>query len=82
VLLQSDGLDEVKVGIQYLLRRMAAEHADEQRHDALHYQRVALCLEPHDAAFIVGLQPHPALAAVYQVALHLVLLVQRLLLVA
>ena len=79
---QADAVDEVKVGGEYLVGRVAAEHADEQGDDALHDERVALRREVYRAVAPVGLQPDAALAAVYEVALGLVALVERLLLVA
>ena len=82
MLLQTDLLDEVEVGIEYLLRRMIAQHADQQGHDALDDERVTLGGEADFAVGIVGLQPYPALAAVDQVLLGLVLVVERRLFVA
>ena len=82
MVLQSDGVDEVEVGVENLLRRGVAEHADEQGHDALHDEGVALGGEVEAPVAVVGMQPHAALAAVNQVLLGLVLLGQGLLVVA
>ena len=43
VLLQSYLVDEVEVGIENLLRCGIAQHTDEQRDDAFHDERIALC---------------------------------------
>ena len=48
MLLQSNLLDEVEVGIQNLLRRMAAEHPDQQTYNALYDHRIALSLKVND----------------------------------
>ena len=82
MLAQSDAVDEIEVGIENLLRSVSAEHADEQCHNALHYQCVALCGEPQCPVTVVGLQPHTTLAAVDEVAFGFILVVQRLLFVA
>jgi len=83
VFLQSDAVDEVEVGIKNLLRGVSAEHANEQRHDTFNNQRVTLGFKHNDALlflapsylllYIVGLQPHPTLATVDEIALYLVL---------
>ena len=82
MLLQTDLLDEIQVGIKDLLWGMVAEHTDEQGHDALHDQRVALGREMDLAVGIVCLQPHTTLATVDQILLRLVLLVKGRLLTA
>ena len=41
MLFQSDTVDEVKVGIENLLRRMSAQHPHQQVHNAFYNQRVA-----------------------------------------
>jgi len=61
---------------------VSAEHLYEQCYYALHDERVALRSECYHVAVVVGLQPHTALAAVYQVLFRLVTLVQRLEVVA
>ena len=79
MLFQSDTVDEVKVGIENLLRRMSAQHPHQQVHNTFYNQRVAFGAE-HDPSFpVVGLQPHPALATVYQVLFGLVLFGERFL---
>ena len=45
VFFQTYLFDEIEVGIEYLLRRVIAEYADEQGHDALYDQCVALSAE-------------------------------------
>ena len=82
VFFQSNLFYEVKVGIEDFLWCAVAEHADEQRHDAFHDERVALCREVNLAVDIVGLQPHTALATLNQVALCLRSLVEWLLFIA
>ena len=61
---------------------MSAEHLYEQGYDAFHYQRVAVGGEHELAVSVVALHPHAALAAVYEVLLSLVLVVQGLEVVA
>lgn len=82
MLAQTDLLDEIEVGIEDLLRRVAADHADEQRDDALGDERVAIGGEDEAAIGVVALQPHAALTTLDEVLLVLVLLVQRLEVVA
>lgn len=72
-----DAVDEIQVSVENLLRRVPVEHTYEQGYYAFYYQRVALRREVYSAVLIVGLQPHAALAAVYEVALRLVLVVKR-----
>ena len=45
MLLQTYLFDEIEVGVEYLLRGVIAEYADEQGHDALDDQGVALSAE-------------------------------------
>ena len=88
MLVQSYAVNEVKVGVEYFLRGMSAQHAYQKSHDALHNQCVALGLELNDSRLlagsflVVGLQPYTALASVYQILFGLILLVQRLLFIA
>ena len=77
MLLQSNLFYEVEIGIENLLRRMAAEHTNQQRDDALHDQCIALSLKVNDAVGKVCHKPHTALATVNEVLLRLVLLVKR-----
>src|SRR3712207_7529670 len=56
---------------------MAAQHTDKQGYNALYDEGVALGRELQEALTVVTLHPHPALTAVYQVLLRLVLIVQR-----
>ena len=70
---QTNLLNEIKVGIKYILRRLVVEHTKQQGHNALNYQCIALGLELHLAIHQVCLKPHTALATVYQVLLGLVL---------
>ena len=78
--LQTDVLDEVEVGIQDVVGCLIVQHADEQGDDALHNQRITLCLKVNLPFWReIGLQPHTTLTTINEVALHLVLLRQRLL---
>ena len=45
VFFQSDSVDEVQVGVENLLRGMSGKHADKQRDDAFHDDRIAISLE-------------------------------------
>ena len=82
VILQADAVDEVEVGTKYLVGCVAGEDFDEQGDDAFHNQGVAFRLEDEFAIPFVGLQPHAALAAFYQVLVRLILFVKGLLFVA
>ena len=55
---------------------MIREHTYQQGHYALDDERIALGLEVQQPILHIGLQPHPALAAVYQVLLCLVLVIE------
>ena len=79
---QAYAVDEIQVGVHYLLWSVSAQHPYKQCHDAFHYQCVALGCEVQLSVHIVALQPHTALTTVDEVALRLVFLVQWLLLVA
>ena len=61
---------------------MPAEHSDKQRYDAFHDEGITFCGECNYTVGIVSLQPHTALASVYEVAFGLVFVVQRRLVVA
>ena len=76
---ESDALNEIEVGIQNFLWSMTAENTDEQRNDTFHDKCIALGREPQLIVAVVGLQPHPTLTAVDEVAFGLVFLIQRLL---
>ena len=73
---QSDLVDEIKVGIEDLLRRVIAQHLDEQGDDALHDQRIAVGGEHQPAIHHVALEPHAALTAVDEVLLGLIFIVE------
>lgn len=77
MLAQTDLLDEVEVGVEDLLGRVAAEDADEQRDDALGDERVAIGGEDEAPVEVVALQPYAALATIDEVLLVLILLLQR-----
>ena len=73
VFLEADAVDEIEVGIEDLGRRVAAEHADEQGHDAAHDEGVAFGAEGDGAVgLLVGSEPYAALATVDEVLLNLV----------
>lgn len=76
MVVQTDGVNKVEVGIENLLRGAVAEHAHQHRDDTLDNNGVAIGLEVHLAVDIVGLEPHTALAAVNKVVGGLVLLVE------
>ena len=76
MLAQSYLVDEVEVGIEYILRRLVVEDTDKQANNAFHNECVALCLEVDMCAVIICLQPNAALTAFDEVALCLVFLVQ------
>ena len=76
MLAQTDLVNEVKVSIEDLLRRMAADHLYEQGDDALDDERVAVGSKHELAVDKVALQPHTALTAVDEVLLGLVFLVE------
>ena len=82
MVLKADALDEIKVGVKDFLRRMPAQHAYQQRYYALNYERVALRREVYLAVHVVRLQPHAALAAVNEVVLGLILVVELLQVIA
>ena len=82
MLAQSYPVDEVEVGVEDLLGCVPADDADEQRDDALHDECVAVGGEEELAASLVALQPHAALAAVDEVLLGFVFLVELVELVA
>ena len=75
MLAQSDALNEIEVGVDDFLRRMAAYHPEQQGDDALDDERVAVSGEPKRAISVVALQPYTALATIYEILLVLVLLV-------
>ena len=73
---QTDAFYEVEVGTQYLCGSMVGEHTHQQSHNALHDECVALGLEVQQPVHHISLQPHTALASVYQVLLCLVLVIE------
>ena len=80
---KADILNEVKVGAQDVVGSLVVQHTDEKCHNAFHDEGVALSLEMNlPFRSQVGLQPHTALATIDEVALHLILLWQWLLLTA
>ena len=90
VFAQTNLFDEIEIGIKNLLWGMVAKYTDEQCHNTLHDEGVALGLEMNDISHFsclvfhfdkVGLQPHTALTSVDEVAFHLVFLVKRFLLI-
>ena len=79
MVLQTDALDEVEVGIENLARRMSADNLNEQSDDALHDECITVGGE--DETTVVGhvaLHPHAALTAVDEVLLVFILVVERL----
>ena len=82
MVLEANAVNEVEVGLRNLLWRVSAEHLNEQRDDALCYERIAVGCEHDVAVGVVGLQPHTALASVDEVLLRLIFRVKRLQVVA
>ena len=82
MLLESNLLDKVEVGIGNLFSGVPGEHLDQKAHDTLHDERIAFSLEDEAADHLNGLQPYAALAAFYEIAVGLILLGQWLLLTA
>ena len=76
MLAQSYLVDEVKVGVEYLLWCMTAENLNEQGNDTLGYKRVAVGCEYKLSVDIVALQPNTALATFNEVGVVLVLCVK------
>lgn len=72
VITEAYALDEVEVGIENLLGSMVAEYADEQCHNALDDECIALGLEVNEAlGRKVGGKPYATLAAFDEVLLSL-----------
>ena len=82
MLMKTDSVDEIKVGIENLLRSATAECAHQQRYDAFHDYCVAVGLECDYAVGIVSLKPHAALTSFNYVVGCFVALVKRRHLVA
>ena len=66
MVLQTDTVDEVEVGIKNLARRVSAYHLNKQSDDTLHDEGVAVGSE-HQTSVIshVALHPYTALTTVY-----------------
>lgn len=76
VLLEADSLNEIEVGIDDFLRRVAGEDLDQQGNDAFDDDGVALALEDDLPVYVIGLQPDAALASLDQIALCLIALIE------
>lgn len=76
VLLEADSLNEIEVGIDDFLRRVAGEDLDQQGNDAFDDDGVALALEDDLSVHVIGLQPDAALASLDQIALCLIALIE------
>lgn len=76
VLLEADSLNEIEVGIDDFLRRVAGEDLDQQGNDAFDDDGVALALEDDLPVHVIGLQPDAALASLDQIALCLIALIE------
>ena len=61
VLFQADLFNEVKIGIQYFLRGVVGQDADQQRDDPFDDYRIALAFEQDPAIYVIRLQPNTAL---------------------
>ena len=66
VLTQAYLLDEVQVGVQYLVGSVPRKHTDEERYYTFYYKCVAFGAKVKAAFLFVAHEPHAALAAVYQ----------------
>ena len=77
MLFQADLFNEVKIGIQYFLRGVVGQDADQQRDDPFDDYRIALAFEQDLAIYVIRLQPNTALATFDQVAFRLILFLQR-----
>ena len=77
VLFQADLFNEVKIGIQYFLRGVVGQDADQQRDDPFDDYRIALAFEQDLAIYVIRLQPNTALATFDQVAFRFILFLQR-----
>ena len=67
VLAQAYAVYEVEVGVEYFAGRVSAEHAQQQRHYAFHYQGVGVGAEDHLAVLLLSHDPYAALAALDQI---------------
>ena len=76
VLLEADSLNEIEVGIDDFLRRVAGEDLDQQGNDAFDDDGVALALEDDLSVHVIGQQPDAALASLDQIALCLIALIE------
>ena len=76
VLLEADSLNEIEVGIDDFLRRVAGEDLNQQGNDAFDDDGVALALEDDLPVYVIGLQPDAALASLDQIALCLIALIE------
>jgi hypothetical protein len=73
MLAQAYLLNEIKVGIQYVLGALVVEHTHQQCHYALYYQGIALGLKLYLTIYEVCLKPYTTLATIDKVLLGLVL---------
>lgn len=76
VLLETDSLNEIEVGIDDFLRRVAGEDLDQQGDNAFDDDSVALALEDDLPVYVIGLQPDATLASLDQIALCLIALIE------
>ena len=78
VFLQSHLLDEVEVGGKNVVRRLPREHAQQQGDDTFHDDGIAVGSKCHSSAFsCLGVNPHAALAALYQLFRSFKVLIER-----
>ena len=79
MVLQTDTVDEVKVGIENLAWRMSANHLNKQGDDTLNDKGVAVGCE-HQLSVVghIALHPYTTLTAVYEVLLGFILRVEWL----
>ena len=78
VFLQPHPLDEVEVGGKNVVRSLSREHAQQQGDDTFHDDGIAVGSKCHSSAFsCLGVNPHAALAALYQIFRSFKLLIER-----
>ena len=75
--LQSYLFDEIELCGEHLVGFVSAQHFHEQCDDALHDEGVAVGVQLHQSVAVqFGVQPYAALAAVYEVVVGLLALVE------
>ena len=79
---QTNLLYEIEIGIHNLGWGMTAQHTNQEGDDSLYDEGIAIGCKHELAILVVALQPYAALAAVDEVLLVLVFLVERSQLVA